>query len=129
MLSHFLEEWDHDRYVKVLFIAPATETVTSIDSFFSFLHLNSRVRREFDQLIFNKSGFGPDYFSMRRTMHHVRAEVLWFHDEDDELTPIEDALKVRDDGHANIRFHVSKGLGHRRIYRDNRIFKETIDFL
>ena len=66
---------------------------------------------------------------MRRAMKNISASALWFHDEDDELTPIGDALKVRDDGHNNLQFRVSKGLGHRRIYRDNKIFKETIDFL
>jgi hypothetical protein len=91
--------------------------------------LDSGVRKEFDRLIFNKSGFGAEHFSMRRTMKYIRASVLWFHDEDDELTPLEDALKVRDDGHANVQFRITKGLGHRRIYRDNKIFKETIDFL
>jgi len=129
VLSHFLETVNHDENLKVVFIAPATETVTSIDSFFKFLQLNEGVRKEFDKLIFNKSGYHPQHFSMRRAMKNINASALWFHDEDDELTPIEDALKVRDDGHNNIQFRISKGLGHRRIYRDNKIFKETIEFL
>jgi pimeloyl-ACP methyl ester carboxylesterase len=129
VLSHFLETILHDDSIRVVFIAPATETVTSINSFFRFLQLSNGVRREFDKLIFNKSGFHPDHFSIRRTMKKIKAGVLWFHDEDDELTPIADALKVRDDNHANVQFRISKGLGHRRIYRDNKIFKETIDFL
>lgn len=129
VLSHFLEVTEHDDSLRVVFIAPATETVTSINSFFKFLQLDNGVRREFDKLIVNKSGYGPDHFSIRRTMKKIKAGVLWFHDEDDELTPIEDALRVRDDNHANVQFRISKGLGHRRIYRDNKIFKETIDFL
>jgi hypothetical protein len=129
VLSHFLETIEHNEKVKVVFIAPATETVTSINLFFKVLQLGDGVRKEFDNLIMNKSGYGAGHYSMRRTMKNVRADVLWFHDEDDELTPIGDALKVRDDGHANIEFRISKGLGHRRIYRDNKIFKETIDFL
>ncbi|HUQ65715.1 MAG TPA: alpha/beta hydrolase [Flavitalea sp.] len=129
VLSHFLETIEHNDAKKVVFIAPATETVTSINSFFRFLHLKDEVREEFDKLIRNKSGYDASHFSMRRTMKNIRAGVLWFHDEDDELTPIEDAIKVRDDGHTNIEFRISKGLGHRRIYRDNKIFKEAIDFL
>lgn len=129
VLSHFLETIPHDNTLKVVFIAPATETVTSIDTFFKFLHLGDDVRKEFDKLIFDKSGFYAEHFSMRRAMNNVRAQILWFHDEDDELTPIGDALKVRDDNHSNISFRISQGLGHRRIYRDNKIFKETIDFL
>ncbi|MBL7700326.1 MAG: alpha/beta fold hydrolase [Chitinophagaceae bacterium] len=129
VLSHFLETVPHNGSLKVVFIAPATEMVTSVDTFFRFLHLDDGVRREFDQLILEKSGHYMSHFSMRRTMKNVEAGVLWFHDEDDLLTPIGDALKVRDDGHPNITFRITKGLGHRRIYRDNKIFKETIDFL
>ena len=129
VLSHFLETIQHNDSLKVVFIAPATETVTSINTFFKFLQLDNGVRKEFDKLIFNKSGYGPDHFSIRRTMKEIKASVLWFHDEDDELTPIDDALRVRDDNHANVQFRITKGLGHRRIYRDNKIFKETIDFL
>ena len=66
---------------------------------------------------------------MRRAMNNISASALRYNDEDDQLTPIGDALKVRDDGHHNVDFRISKGLGHRRIYRDNKIFKETIEFL
>ncbi len=129
VVSHYLETIADNSSIKVVFIAPATEMATSMDTFFSFLHLNGAVRKEFDQLIYNRSGFWPSHYSMRRAMHGVQSDVLWFHDEDDLLTPIGDALKVRDDAHPNIRFSISRGLGHRRIYRDNKIFKETIDFL
>jgi pimeloyl-ACP methyl ester carboxylesterase len=129
VLSHYLETVNHNENLRVVFIAPATETVTSIDTFFNFLHLSGGVRKEFDKLIFNKSGYPAEHFSMRRAMNNISASALWFHDEDDQLTPIGDALKVRDDGHHNVDFRISKGLGHRRIYRDNKIFKETIEFL
>lgn len=129
VLSHFLETIPHGPSLRVVFIAPATEMVSSIDTFFRFLQLGDAVRKEFDQLIYDKSGLWPSHFSIKRAMKNIRAEVLWFHDEDDELTPLEDALQVRADNHPNITFRVSKGLGHRRIYRDNKIFRETIDFL
>lgn len=129
VLAHFLESTVHDRSVKAVFIAPATETVSTIDSFFSFLHLDDGVRKEFDKLIHEMSGFGPEHFSIRRAMHHIRAEVLWFHDEDDELTPVVDALKVEQDHHPNVAFRITRGLGHRRIYRDNKVVKEIVAFL
>ena len=129
VLSHFLETLPRNEQGKVVFIAPATEMVTSIDFFFKFLHLGDDVRKEFDKIILEKGGFDASHYSMRRTMKNIEADVLWFHDEEDELTPIGDALKVRDDSHPNVRFYISNGLGHRRIYRDNNIFRETIDFL
>jgi pimeloyl-ACP methyl ester carboxylesterase len=129
VLAHFLESIVHDNSVKAVLIAPATETVSTINSFFKFLQLSGDVRKEFDKLIYDRSGYWPDHFSIRRAMHHIKAEVLWFHDEEDELTPVDDALKVESDKHPNVHFRITKGLGHRKIYRDNKVVKEIIEFL
>ena len=62
-------------------------------------------------------------------MNNIRASVLWIHDEDDDITPWADALKVKEDDHPNIKFVITKGLGHRKIYRDETVIKETVKFL
>jgi alpha-beta hydrolase superfamily lysophospholipase len=129
IVAHFLENVMHDESMKAVLIAPATETVSTIDSFFRFLHLDEGVRKEFDKLIYDRSGYWPDHFSIRRAMHNIRAQVLWFHDMEDDMTPVDDALKVEEDRHPNVLFRITKGLGHRKIYRDNKVVKETIDFL
>ena len=128
-VAHFLETIHHTESTHAVLIAPATETVTTINSFFNFLRLSKRVREEFDQLIFRRSGFHPEYFSIKRAMQNIKAKVLWFHDLDDELTPVADALIVQKENHPNVAFRITKGLGHRRIYRDNGILKEIVDFM
>ena len=128
-LAHLLETLPDQQDIKAVLIAPATETTTAIDSFFRFLDLKEEVRVEFDRYILKKGGVSPSHLSVRRAMHQVTAPILWIHDEDDELTPLSDALKVKEDGHPNIEFEITKGLGHRRIYRENRIVKRIIDFL
>lgn len=129
VVSQYLENNEHDGSTKVVLIAPATETVTTLDLFFRFLWLDDQVRKEFDTLIHERSGNWPVYFSIRRAMNYIRAEVLWFHDKDDDLTPVADALMVKNDAHPNIRFHITKGLGHRMIYRDTGVMKEILEFL
>lgn len=129
IVSLFLEDLRHDHSIKAVFIAPATETTTTLKLFFHFFRLDNGVRDEFERLIFDLSGNWPDRYSIRRAANNVSAEILWFHDEDDDLTPLEDALKVKEDNHPNIRFRISKGLGHRRIYRDEKIVQEAVDFL
>jgi pimeloyl-ACP methyl ester carboxylesterase len=128
-LAHFLEKWEHDESTRVVLIAPATETVTAIDTFFNFLHLSRDIRKEFDELIFRISNKHPHEFSIRRAARHIKAKVLWLHDEDDEMTPLSDALKVKDDNHPNIEFIITKGYGHRRIYRENKVVKKVLDFM
>ena len=46
-----LEESEHNEDYRVALIAPATESKTAIDIFFSFMKLNNDVRKEFDEYI------------------------------------------------------------------------------
>lgn len=128
-LMLFIETIPHSADTRVALIAPATETTTAIDSFFRFLDLPAGVRRAFDQLIHDRSGHWPAHYSIRRAMQQVSAQVLWIHDEQDELTPLSDAIKVRDDQHPHLSFVITHGLGHRAIYRDNKVTRQVIDFL
>jgi len=126
-LAHFLETIPQRPGIKAVLIAPATETTTAIDSFFHLLRLNNGVRSEFDKIIFERSGVRPSHFSIRRAMNNIHANILWIHDEGDDLTPLKDVLGVQADNHAHIEFVITTGLGHRRIYRDNNVVKRIID--
>ena len=124
-----LEEMSHTSDYRLALIAPATETTTAIDTFFSFLQLDKLLRQEFDKIIIKKGGVSPAWYSIKRAMKHIKAKVLWVHDEDDNITPITDVLKVKEENYLNIEFVFTKGLGHRRIYRDNKVIQTIIDFL
>ena len=69
-VCHFLETVPN-KDIKVVLIAPATETTTAIDSFFKFVRLGNGVRTEFDQLIFDRGGRHPHEYSIRRAMNHI----------------------------------------------------------
>jgi pimeloyl-ACP methyl ester carboxylesterase len=129
-LSLALENTAHDANTKIVFIAPATETTSAVDGAFAMLKIkNAGVRKEFEDIIVKVSGKETAWFSMRRAMQHINAQVLWIHDEDDDITPLHDALKVKEDNHPNINFVITKGLGHRKIYKDPAIKEEVIAFL
>lgn len=127
-VTHFLEAVPHDENVKLVLIAPATESTSAINSFFRILQLGTGIRKEFDKLILDKSGVTAEHYSVRRAIRNIKAQILWFHDEEDDLTPVEDALRVKEDAHAHIEFVITKGLGHRKIYRENMVVKRTVDF-
>lgn len=128
-LAHFLEITPHDETTRAVLIAPATETTTAIDSMFRLLQLNDDIRKEFDQLIVEKSGVNPSHFSIPRTLSQIKAQLLWVHDEDDDVTPLKDVQPVIKKKWPNITFLITKGLGHRKIYRDNKVCKAIINFL
>ena len=62
-------------------------------------------------------------------MENIKATILWIHDEDDDITPLKDALKVKEQNFKNIEFVITKGLGHRKIYRDSNIKNMVVNFL
>ena len=128
-VSLALEETSHTDAYKLVLIAPAAETTTAVDSFFRFLRLDPTIRQPFEKIIIKSGGVSSEWYSIRRAMQHIQAKVLWVQDEDDEITPFIDVLKVKAENYPNINFVITKGLGHRRIYRDNKVVKQIIDFL
>jgi pimeloyl-ACP methyl ester carboxylesterase len=128
-VSLALEEIPHDDSYRLVLIAPATESNTAIDFFFSFLKLNAAVRKEFDEMIYQVRQKPGSWYSVSRAINNIHAKVRWYHDEDDDTTPWQDAKKVKEQNHPQVEFVVTKGLGHRRIYRDNKVFNSVIDFL
>lgn len=128
-LSLAMEELKHDESFKIVYIAPATETTTAVDTFFRFLQLNGDVRREFDKVIEEMGGQPPAWYSVTRAAKNIKAQVLFFQDKDDDMTPLSDVQPLIDQHYPNFKFEITEGLGHRRIYRDNKVSKAIIDFL
>ncbi|MFL5787021.1 MAG: alpha/beta hydrolase [Flavisolibacter sp.] len=128
-LALALESMEHDRTYKVVFIAPATETKTAIDNYFKLLKLNNKVRFEFDKLLTEVGGNQPKWYSISRAAEHIKASVLFLQDENDELTPLSDVLPIMNKKYPNFEFRISKGLGHRRIYKEAESYKTIMNFL
>jgi pimeloyl-ACP methyl ester carboxylesterase len=90
---------------------------------------DAEVRKEFEEIITQLSGHPVSWFSIHRTLNKIKAKILWLHDKDDRITPLEDVLKIKEENHPNIQFVITKGLGHRRIYRDAKVGKAIVTFL
>ena len=128
-LSLAMEKIQHDETYKLVLIAPATETKTASDSFFDYLKLDPKLRPAFNAYIEAISGHPPEWFSVARAAEHIKAKVLWCHDKDDDMTPYADVIPVINKQYPNFEFYITEGLGHRRIYRDNKVKAKIIDFI
>lgn len=127
-LSLFLEETEHDASTQLVLIAPATETTTAIDNYFTFLQLDDGVRKEFDKLVTLKANRPPDQISISHAAKKIKARVLFMQDKEDELTPYTDVVPIIRKNYPHFKFVISKGLGHSKIYRDVHSLKTIIDF-
>jgi alpha-beta hydrolase superfamily lysophospholipase len=128
-LSLFMEQQKYQDHKKMVLIAPATETSTALNFFCHLLNIDNDVKEEMRKMMYEKTNVWPEWYSIRRTANNIKANVLWIHDEEDEQTPWADAEKVMQDAHPNFQFMVTKGLGHRKIYRDNKVKKAVFEFL
>lgn len=128
-VTHLAEILPQDLTSKIVLIAPATETTTAINRFFSLLRLNEKVKAEFERLAKERNGVAPEFYSVRRAVTHIQSQILWLHDILDDVTPYSDAEKVKNDQLPHIQFVISSGLGHSRIYRNQQTIEHVVQFL
>jgi len=127
-LSLYAEKNIHHTETKIVLIAPATETTTALEYFSSKLGISKSLQTAIKNHIFEKSGMKAEEFSVRRALRQVRANILWIHDLDDDVTPWRDAEQVKSENHSTIQFINTTGLGHRRIYKDPIVAKQVVEF-
>jgi pimeloyl-ACP methyl ester carboxylesterase len=128
-LCMLLESTGSDPATKLVLIAPVCEMTTAVDSFFFKLQFREEMRKEFDELSYELYGQDFSYFSIRRALYQIGADILWMQDEDDQVTPMRDLLPVKADRHPHVRFVITSGLGHRKIYRDPAVLQQVVEFL
>lgn len=115
---------------RVVLIAPATETTTAIKSGLQMLGVhNSIVEKALENEIFSVSGKPASWFSVRRAIRYTNAEVLWVHDEQDDITPYADVQPLMQEAHPHIDFYITQGLGHRKVYKNTLVVERIIRFL
>ena len=128
-LSLAMEEMPHDESWKVVFIAPATESVRAMNNFFHFIKLDNEVKEEFQQLVEEANGKPLSWYSVARAAENIRAQVLFLQDKKDLQTPYADVVPILEKAYPNFQFLITEGLGHRRIYKDADSIKKVVAFL
>jgi pimeloyl-ACP methyl ester carboxylesterase len=124
-----LEDMALDGGARLALIAPAVETTAAVDAFGDLLHLSGEVLGEMNNYVEEKSGHPFAWYSLRRAIGQVKADILYVQDEEDRVTLLKDALLVKQDGHDHIQFVFTTGLGHRKICKDRELMDRIVDFL
>lgn len=128
-LALFLENHPNNRVTRLALIAPVVETTLAVEVFAQLMQLSPEVVKEIDDYVQETSGHHLAWYSLRRALHHVHATTLYVHDEGDRIILLREALLVKEDAHANIKFVLTKGLGHRKIYKDDEVKGRIVSFL
>lgn len=116
--------------IKSVLIAPAGNSLQLIEFFFKEMGIKDKVvQKHFYANIHRLSNKDISWFSIARCVKAIEGPVLWIHDENDRVTPVEDALEIQHSQPPNFRFLFTTNLGHRRIYRDKDVISAIINFL
>ena len=122
-----LEENEELACEKLVLIAPSTETTHAIETFFNYIRLAPKVRKEFLILIEQLSGNPVHWFSVSRAIHGITPQTLWIHDKQDFITPYRHMEQLRVDKPKHVTFEITEGLGH-SPYRQPEILQKIISF-
>ena len=123
------EEMTETHQRKLVLVAPATETGSAIRNFFSILPVEQKVEQAFEEMILELSGKPISYYSVSRVAREINTQILWVHDKHDTICPFADVQPLLSEDLPNTRFLVTEKLGHSRIYKEQWVVKEIIQFL
>jgi pimeloyl-ACP methyl ester carboxylesterase len=113
---------------KLVLIAPATETVRAISHFFSIIPVEEKTKLAFNQLINELTHHPISYFSVSRVAKEIKAPVLWIHDQQDTICTFEDVKPLLSVNLPHVQFYITEGLGHSKVYKDNKVCTEIAHF-
>lgn len=127
--SLLTEELNNNSNRKFVLIAPATETRSAVNGFYKMFRIKEPIQKEFEQLILEMTGKPMDHFSVSRVIQKIETPVLWIHDKKDTICPYIDTLPLQSTHLPYVRFYITEGLGHNKIYRDKEVISTVMQFL
>ncbi len=128
-LSMIAEKIDQAESRKFVLIAPATKTTTTFSNFFKMMHLNEVTKAAFLQDVSNRTSHTMDYFAADRALANYKGPILWVHDEKDMVCPYEDIINFKENAPSNIKYLITNGLGHNKVYKTADIMDQIMTFL
>lgn len=123
------EFWPDTKNRLAIFIAPATETTRSIGELFKIFPVRQAVRDAFNDIIKELANLPVTHFSVNRVVQKIESPVLWIHDEEDFVCPLEDLQPSLNQRPPGVQFLITKGLGHNQVYREQAIVDRIVAFI
>jgi pimeloyl-ACP methyl ester carboxylesterase len=128
-LTLSLEEMAADGQSRLVLVAPAPGLAQAFDEWAGELELPNPVVQEVIEYVNEIGGHPMTWYSLRRVIGSVGADILYVQDEGDAISPLEEAKLIQGDKHPNIRFLFTTGLGHKKVYKDQEVLDQIVEFL
>ena len=114
---------------KFVLIAPATKTTSTFNNYFTMMHLSPAIRTAFLEELRKRTNHPITYFEADRAIQNYGGDLLWVHDKEDLVCPYEDLVDFEKKAPKNIKFLITNGLGHNKVYKTPEIIDKIMAFL
>ena len=114
---------------KFVLIAPATKTTSTFERYFKMMHFKEAVRNAFLTELEKHTHQPISFFEADRALENYTGSVLWVHDQDDAVCPYKDLIDFKNKASENIKFLITNGLGHNKVYKTQEIIDKIMAFL
>jgi pimeloyl-ACP methyl ester carboxylesterase len=128
-LAMIAETISNPKEHKFVLIAPATKTTTTFESYFNMMHFSEAVREGFLNELGKQTNLPVSYFEADRAIEKYKGEILWVHDQGDRVCPYQDLVNFKNNAPENIKFLITNGLGHNKVYKTPDIIDKIVAFL
>lgn len=124
-----LESLGFKKQDNIILMAPLVEAKRAIENFLNFLQVPVKLQAQFEEELATRAGHPMHWYSLPRLVRSHQGNILWVHDTDDETTPFIDVVPLQQETPQHLSLMITEGLGHSRIYRDNRVRKRILEML
>ena len=112
---------------RLVLIAPATETTSSINDFCKVLNISKPLQYQLNHLVLSIAGKPISWYSVSRIVQTVTTPTLWLHDRNDTITPYNDMVHLQQLNLPHLHFGITQGLGH-SLYNDKGVAESITTF-
>ncbi|HUB62520.1 MAG TPA: alpha/beta fold hydrolase [Puia sp.] len=128
-LALSLEDMPLDGECRLVLMAPAPGIAQAFGEWAGALQLPGPVVQEVGEYANEIAGHPLDWYSLRRAIGSLAVKILYVQDEGDAVVPLAAAKQIQGDNHPNIQFLFTTGLGHKKIYKDQGVLDQVVEFL
>jgi pimeloyl-ACP methyl ester carboxylesterase len=124
-----LEDMPADGRSRMVLIAPSPGIAPALTEWASAHDLPPEAIREIGEYARERAGHPLEWYSLRRSIGSVASDILFVQDEGDTVVSLDEAKAIQTDAHPNIRWMFTTGLGHKKVYKDQEVLDQIVDFL
>jgi pimeloyl-ACP methyl ester carboxylesterase len=128
-LALWLEDAPFESGHRCVLLAPAPGLSAAVGEWAAAMRLPVAVVAEMDEQVKETTGHPFSWYSLRRVIGSIGAQILYVQDELDEVVTPREARSIESDAHRNVDFHFTSGLGHKKLYKDAGVLNRVVEFL